>query len=76
MVKSGGKLADKNYIEELILESGKGHKVDYLPDAKITPVDVRQIKLPYIDEFLKKYPHFLREPEKYFKEQSDETTDV
>ncbi len=76
LVKSGGKLADKKYVEELILESGKGHKVDHLPDAKITPVDVRQINLPHIDEFLKKYPHFLREPEKYFEEQPDGTNDV
>ena len=38
-----------------------------LPESKFVPFDARNIELPYVDEFLRKYPHFLREAKKYFK---------
>lgn len=57
----GEKIFDRKHIEECMAE-GKGL---YTGD-EFLPYDVRNIRLPYLDEFLKKYPYFLREPEKYF----------
>lgn len=37
-----------------------------LSETQLLPFDARKIRLPHVDEFLRKYPHFLREPEKYF----------
>ena len=47
--------ADKKVLEEAML-SGK-----YLiGGAKFVSCDVHEIKLPYLEKFLKKYPHFVR----------------
>ena len=47
---------DKNFLLEAML---KGEYL--LGSAKFVPCDVREIKLPYLKEFLKKYPHFIRQ---------------
>ena len=65
VVQSGGKLIDRKHIEQA-LANGTGVYNGYIPEAQLLPYDAKEISLPYIDEFLKKYPHFLREPEKYF----------
>jgi len=36
----------------------------HLPE--LVPFDAHKITLPHAEEFLRKYPNFLREPEKYF----------
>ena len=61
--QSGGKLIDRKHVEESM---SKGSDVYNRQEVQFVPYDARNIKLPHIEEFLKKYPHFLREPEKYF----------
>ncbi len=65
--KSGGKLIDRKYVEEAMDKGESVYKI--MPKgskSKFIPYDARNIKLPHIEEFLRKYPQFLREPEKYF----------
>lgn len=66
--QSGGKLIDRKHVEEAM---SKGSDVYNRQEVKFFPYDARNIKLPHIEEFLKKYPHFLREPEKYFGGSND-----
>ena len=77
VVKSGGKALDRKHVEEVISKGG----IDlYLQnESKEAPFpfsDARNIKLPYLDEFLRKYPYFLHEPEKYFGENVNGATDL
>lgn len=60
---SSENLLDKKHVEEAI---AKGTDVYNNKEIQLLPYDARNIDLPYLDEFLRKYPHFLREPEKYF----------
>ncbi len=66
VVQSGGKLIDRRHVEEAIANGMDiyARKEDYT--GKFLSNDVKNIKLPGLNEFLRKYPHFLREPEKYF----------
>lgn len=63
VVASGGKLTNRAHVEKAITTGGDiyGRK-----NSEYRFYDAREIRLPYIDEFLRKYPHFLREPEKHF----------
>ncbi len=61
--KTGGKMSDRKYVEEG-LENGT--YVSREEANRTHPCDAREIRLPHVDTFLKKYPHFLRDPEKYF----------
>ena len=65
--KSDGKLIDRKHVEQSL---ANGTDIYCRPgnrdDKQFFPYDARNIKLPYLNEFLRKYPHFLREPEKYF----------
>ena len=63
IVKTGGKMSDRKYVEEG-LENGT--YVSREENLRAYPYDAREIRLPHVDTFLKKYPHFLRDPEKYF----------
>ena len=66
VVHSGGKLIDRKHIEQAL---ANGTDIYNRPQSYIGnfyPYDVKKIRLPHLDEFLRKYPHFLREPEKYF----------
>ena len=65
VVKSGGKFLDREHIEKA-MANGIDVYGRNIVAAQFVPYDARNIRLPHIDEFLKKYPHFLREPEKYF----------
>lgn len=56
LVKSGGKFADKEYVKKAMLE---GADIFQRADWQYSLYDVNQINLPYIQEFVKKYPHFL-----------------
>ena len=66
VVHSGGKLIDRKHIEQAL---ANGTDIYNRPQSYIGnfyPYDVKKIRLQHLDEFLRKYPHFLREPEKYF----------
>ena len=63
--QSGGKLIDRQHVEEAMATGGDVYNRQ---GVQFFPYDARNIKLPHIEEFLKKYPHFLREPEKYFND--------
>ena len=66
VVHSGGKLIDRKHVEEALAKGTDIYNRPDTPEAQFYPYDARNICLPYLDEFLRKYPHFLREPEKYF----------
>ena len=55
--KSGGKFTDKKHIEE-VMKTGKD--LYERKESQFYPYDISNIKLPYLAEFLKKYPQFLR----------------
>ena len=66
VVRAGGKLLDRKHIEKSL---ALGTDIFGRPQSytgKFFSYDAKKIRLPHLDEFLKKYPHFLREPEKYF----------
>ena len=66
--KSGGKFIDRKHVEESMAKGTDVYGRKGIPESKFLPYDARNIRLPHIEEFLKKYPHFLREPEKYFND--------
>lgn len=66
VVQSGGKLIDRKHVEEALAKGTDIYNRQGLNESQFYPYDVRNIRLPHLDEFLRKYPHFLREPEKYF----------
>lgn len=60
VVKSNGKLIDENHIINCLkngLDIWNRNRTDVI---NLIPYDISNIKLPYLEEFLKKYPHFLR----------------
>ena len=67
VVKSGGKFIDRKHVEESV-NQGEWVFKGAGGTRTILPYDARNIRLPHIEEFFKKYPNFLREPEKYFGE--------
>ena len=68
VVQSGGKLADRKHVEVAMAKGTDVYDRQGIQESQFMPYDVGNIKLPCLDEFLRKYPHFLREPEKYFKD--------
>ncbi|MBQ4403101.1 MAG: hypothetical protein II857_01700 [Selenomonadaceae bacterium] len=66
VVHSGGKLIDRKHIEEALANGTDIYNRPNLPETQFHYCDAKNIRLPYLDEFLRKYPNFLREPEKYF----------
>lgn len=66
VVNSGGKLIDRAHVERAISQGTDIYERKKDTTVEFTSFDARNIKLPHVDEFLRKYPHFLREPEKYF----------
>lgn len=66
VVRSGGKLIDRKHVEESMAKGTDLYGRKGLPESQASPYDVKNIRLPHLNEFLRKYPHFLREPEKYF----------
>ncbi len=66
VVQSGGKLIDRRHVEESMANGTDVYSRKEDPYEKFFPFDAKKIRLPGLNEFLKKYPHFLREPEKYF----------
>ena len=68
VVQSGGTLIDRQHVEESMTKGTDIYGRQNIPEAQFLPYDARNIRLPHLEEFLRKYPHFLREPEKYFGE--------
>ncbi|MBR1645802.1 MAG: hypothetical protein IJ685_03390 [Selenomonadaceae bacterium] len=66
VIKSGGELIDRRHVEESMLNGTDIYNRQDIPASQFFPFDAKKIKLPCLNEFLKKYPYFLREPEKYF----------
>lgn len=66
VVQSGGKLIDKKHVEQAMANGTDIYNRKDRKESQFIYYDARNIKLPHIEEFLRKYPHFLREPEKYF----------
>ena len=66
--RSGGKILDRKHVEASMANGIDVYGRKGLPESKFVPFDARNIALPHVDEFLRKYPHFLREPKKYFND--------
>ena len=66
VAKSNEYLLDRNYIEKSLANGTDIFVKHRAHKQNLIPFDVRNINLPHLEEFLRKYPHFLREPEKYF----------
>lgn len=64
----GEKILDKNHLEEALANGTDIYNRQGISSSQFCPYDANNIKLPGLRDFLKKYPQFLREPEKYFKE--------
>lgn len=65
VVRSDGKVIDRKHVKEAM---ANGTDVYNRQDVQFFSYDANKIKLPGLRDFLKKYPHLLREPEKYFRE--------
>ena len=63
VLNSNNNLMDRDYIKEC-MKTGKelyGRKnIVEIPESQFYPYDISNITLPYLPEFLKKYPYFLR----------------
>ena len=64
VVHSGGKFIDRRHVEESLSRGTDLYGRTHLPE--LVPFDAHKIALPHAEEFLRKYPNFLREPKKYF----------
>ena len=64
VVHSGGKFIDRRHVEESLSRGTDLYGRTHLPE--LVPFDAHKITLPHAEEFLRKYPNFLREPKKYF----------
>lgn len=62
--QSGGKLIDKKSVEKALSDGREVY--GRLDSSAYEFYDAKNICLPCLNEFLKKYSYLLREPEKYF----------
>lgn len=58
--QSGRKFIEKKHVEEVIKAGGDLYGRKGLPVSELVHCDISTIKLPYIQEFVKKYPQFLK----------------
>ncbi|MBQ6976558.1 MAG: hypothetical protein IJQ16_08430 [Selenomonadaceae bacterium] len=54
-------LTDKERVKECMRTGKDIYGRKNIPESQFYPYDISKINLPYLDEFLKKYPYFLRE---------------
>ena len=73
---SSGKFNERQHVEEAISKGKDIYGRSNIPDLHFLPYDARNICLPHLEEFLRKYPHFLREPEKFFGEDFNGADDL
>lgn len=59
VVKSEKNLTDRKNVKEAMMN---GRSV-YGGSEKFIPYDINNMRLPHLKEFIKKYPHFLRNPQ-------------
>lgn len=59
-IKSNANLLDKNHIEKSMAEGTDIYGRKNVAESKFLPYDISNIKLPYFEEFVKKYPQFLK----------------
>ena len=59
-IRANEKLSDKTYIEQHMTLGSDIYGRKGIPESQFYPYDISQIKLPYIQEFVRKYPQFLR----------------
>lgn len=68
VVQLGDKFIDRKHVEEAMAKGKDVYGRQGVPESQFVSYNVRNIRLPHLEEFLRKYPHFLREPKKYFRE--------
>ncbi len=66
VVQSSGKFIDRRRVEESLSRGTDLYGRTHISEAQLLPFDAHKIALPHAEEFLRKYPNFLREPKKYF----------
>ncbi len=54
-------LTNRDHIMECMRTGKDIYGRQNIPESQFYPYDIEKINLPYLDEFLKKYPYFLRE---------------
>ena len=59
-IKADKNLIDKNHIEKSLAEGTDIYNRKGVAESQFLPYDVENIKIPYLKEFVKKYPNFLR----------------
>ena len=64
VVHSDGKFIDRTHVETAMANGTDIYGRTHISEAQLLPFDVHEITLPHVEEFLRKYPNFLREPEK------------
>ena len=55
------KLTDRDYVKECMRTGKDIYGRKNIPEAQFYPYDISNITLSYLNEFLEKYPYFLRE---------------
>ncbi len=66
VVKLQGKTLDRHHVAEVMANGTDIYGRKHIPEAQLLSFNAHNINLPRVDEFLRKYPNFLREPEKFF----------
>ena len=57
---SNGKFSKRNHIEEVIKNGRDLFGRKGIPASELIHCDIETINLPYVKEFVKKYPQFLK----------------
>ena len=66
LIKDSNKdITDREHIEESMANGTDIYNRNNIPESKFIQYDVRDLNLSFLKEFVKKYPYFLRDPEKY-----------
>lgn len=61
VVNSNKNLTDREHIKECMRTGKDLYGRTNIRESQFYPYDISKINLPYLEEFLKKYPYFLRE---------------
>ena len=60
VVNSNKNLTDREHIKECMRTGKDLYGQINSPESQFYPYDISKINLPYLNEFVKKYPYFLR----------------
>ena len=61
--KSEGKIIEREHVKKFVEEGRWVYNLDKGTDTMVMPCNIEDIKLPYMKEFIKKYPHFVKNDE-------------